>query len=75
MIKEFKEAMNYNTQEEPKEPAHKEHANNTQQHRDPMISTLIEQNQKLMELLSQNENTNPNGENAHCGNLNRRQNK
>lgn len=75
MIKEFKEAMNYDTREEPKEPAFKEHTNNNQQHRNPMISTFIEKNQKLMELLSQKENTNHNGENVHRGDGNRRQNK
>ena len=34
---------------------HTEYANYTQQSQDPMLLTLIEKNQKLMDLLSQNE--------------------
>ena len=51
MIKEFKEAMSTKA-EAVKEPVRTEYASNTQQFRDPMLSTLIEQNQKLIELLS-----------------------
>ena len=53
MIKEFKDAMN----QEPDV----QHSHSTAQLQDPVIKTLMEQNQKLMDMLAQKENVNPNG--------------
>ena len=53
MIKEFKDAVNH-------EPPVSQHGCNNFKLQDPIIKTLMEQNQRLMEILAQKKNVNLN---------------